>query len=419
MIGHEAMRRVDRLVGVPLCAVFTIFRRMACRVGRRRSEAALRRVLFVQLAESGSMVLADPAMRALAARSGAQPYCVTFARNRESLAIAGTVPPERVFTVRTGSVAELLVDAVRLLRDVRRARIDAVVDLELFSRLTAVLGVLTGVRRRAGFHRFDGVGLYRGDLYTHPLAFNPQLHIAQNYLMLVEALCADRGSPAPRVPTAFLTPEVRRRDIPAPDTDAVRARLASLGVPMDAAPLVLVNANASAMLPQRRWPQGHFVTLVRATLARYRDARVLLTGADDDRDSTSAIAQAVGHERCVDIAGHFSLSELPALFTLGHALVSNDSGPAHFAAVTPLPVIVLFGPETPVLFRPLGDAIVLSANLACSPCVNASNQRRTRCSDNQCMKRIGVAEVFDALCGVLDGRSVPQAGWQSPARVAA
>ncbi len=78
-------------------------------------------------------------------------------------------------------------------------------------------------------------------------------------------------------------------------------------------------------------------------------------------------------------------------------MVSNDSGPAHFAAVTDLPVIVLFGPETPQLFRPLGNATVITAGLACSPCVNVGNQRRSMCTDNQCMKRIPVSQVFAAV----------------------
>ena len=397
---------MDRWLGVPLCAVLSGMRRAARTWWRTRArDQAVRRVLFVQLAESGSMVLADPAMRALAARSGAQAYCLTFAHNRDSLAIAGTVPPERVFVIRTGSLRVLAADAWRFLRDVRRARIDALVDLELFSRLTAALCLMTGVRRRAGFHRFEGVGLYRGDLYTHPLAFNPQLHMAQNYLMLVEALFAEDVPPAPRLPAAMLVPRVRRRELGAEELAAVRDRLVRLGgCPGGDERIVFVNANASAMLPQRRWPQAHFVALVRAALARHAEVRVLLIGAEDDRATTAAIAAEVGDVRCVDIAGLFALGELPALFTLGTALVSNDSGPAHFAAVTALPVIALFGPETPVLFRPLGDATVISAGLACSPCVNAGNQRRTRCNDNQCMQRISVAEVFGALCRVLDAR---------------
>jgi len=403
MIGHDTFRRLDRWLGVPACAALTALRRACRSVRRARPPAphAPRRVLFVQLAESGSMVLADPAIRVLAAR--AEIYCVTFARNLGSLAITGTVDDAHVFLIRTASPAQLVADAWHFLVWVRRRRIDAIVDGELFSRTTAVLCVLTGVRHRVGFHRFDGPGPYRGDLYSHPVAFDPQRHMAQNYLGLVDALL-----PSP-VPPAAPLPRIASRRVSAGELAAVRAKLAAPLGDSATVRLLLVNANASEMLPQRRWPAEHFAALIRHVLVEFGDVRVLLIGADEDRRTTAAIAADVGDRRCIDVAGHFTLAELPALFGLSALMVSNDSGPAHFAAVSALPVIALFGPETPALFRPLGNAVVITAGLACSPCVNAANQRRTRCTDNQCMKRIAVAEVFAAARAVLavGGASAP------------
>lgn len=396
MVDHDALRRLDRWLGVPVCMLLTALRGLCHALGWRRQAPAapLRRVLFIQLAESGSMVLLDPAMRTFAAHSGAQPYCLTFAANRASLAVTGLLAEPYVFTLRTASAAALLADAWRFMVWVRRSEIDAVIDCELFSRLTAALCLLSGVRLRAGFQRCNGVGLYRGGLYTHPVAFNPRLHMAQNYLLLAQALL---GSMLPQAP------QLRPRQVTATELSAVRAKFAAcLPGKDEKARLVLVNANASALLPQRRWPEEHFVALIRNLLGQFADVCVLLIGAAEDAPSTAAIAEKVCDKRCIDVAGLFALDQLPALFSLSAAMVSNDSGPAHFAAVTALPVIVLFGPETPVLFRPLGRATVLSANLACSPCVNVGNQRRTRCNDNQCMKQITVAQVFAATCAVLD-----------------
>ena len=44
------------------------------------------------------------------------------------------------------------------------------------------------------------------------------------------------------------------------------------------------------------------------------------------------------------------MRELLTLYTLADVLVTNDSGPAHFASLTPVHTVVLFGPETPLLF---------------------------------------------------------------------
>lgn len=78
-------------------------------------------------------------------------------------------------------------------------------------------------------------------------------------------------------------------------------------------------------------------------------------------------------------------------------LISNDSGPVHFAALTPIRVVAMFGPETPLLYGPLGEkAVSVSLELACSPCVNLLNHRVSPCTDNQCMKRLPVERVLDA-----------------------
>jgi hypothetical protein len=64
-------------------------------------------------------------------------------------------------------------------------------------------------------------------------------------------------------------------------------------------------------------------------------------------------------------------------------------------------IVVLFGPETPALFgtlSPRNHAIWLG--LACSPCINAWNNRQTACRDNVCMRGISVERVFDTVSRV-------------------
>jgi len=78
-------------------------------------------------------------------------------------------------------------------------------------------------------------------------------------------------------------------------------------------------------------------------------------------------------------------------------MVTNDSGPGHFAAVTDMPTFVIFGPETPALYGSLGKTTPIFAGLACSPCVSASNHRKTACKDNVCLQVIQPLQVFKAV----------------------
>jgi len=61
-------------------------------------------------------------------------------------------------------------------------------------------------------------------------------------------------------------------------------------------------------------------------------------------------ANEIGSDRVIPLAGKTTLRQVLALYTRSEILVTNDSGPAHFASMTPIHVVTLFGPETPALF---------------------------------------------------------------------
>ena len=91
------------------------------------------------------------------------------------------------------------------------------------------------------------------------------------------------------------------------------------------------------------------------------------------------------------------------LYTRSAILVTNDSGPAHFASMTPIRVVALVGPETPALFAARSpNATALWAGIACSPCVNAYNNRQSVCRNNLCMQAITVDEVFEKVARIYD-----------------
>ena len=402
-ISVDTMRRIDRWAGVPLCALATAALKLWWRL-RPVSARPVRRVLFIELSEMGSTLLADPAMRKARDQLGAELYFVIFAQNADSLALAATVPRGNVFTIRSSSLRLLFVDVLKFLLWTRRNAINAAVDLELFSRFSGLLTGLSGAHRRVGFYRFHNEGLYRGDMLTHRVAYNPHIHIAKNFIALVEALLSEM----PTVPftKTIIADEELTIVLPMPST-AARAqllnRIQSLAPNLDAARmrLVLVNPHAGDMLPQRRWMPERFAELIRRLLAANDDILVLITGAPGERAAAESLVAQCAHDRCVSFAGYSAMTDLPALYALAVVMVAGDSGPAHFAAASGLPTVVLFGPETPHLYRPLGSAVPIYAGLACSPCVSASNHRKSPCQDNVCMRAISVTEVFDAVSEIL------------------
>jgi ADP-heptose:LPS heptosyltransferase len=397
-LDTRKLQIIDRFVGVPLCASLTLVRRLTGdRFVPERVEVP-RKVLFVKLAEQGSTVLAYPAIsRAIQLVGRENVFFLVFEENRFILDAMQLIPPENVITIRHKHPLELAWEALRALLRVRRKRLDSAVDLEFFARGSAVLTFLSGARQRVGFHTFFGDGPYRGDLMTHRLSYNPYLHTSQIFLLMVTAL----EQPVPRsgklsVPVPQIEKWVPDFEPTAGEQDQVRSLLrhetGNNGEPQ----IVLLNPNASDLLPLRKWPADRYVSLARRLLDAFPDIYIGLTGAPDEAGPIEAMVQEIGSPRCFSLAGKTTLRQLLVLYTLSELLITNDSGPAHFAAMTQINTLTLFGPETPALFGARTPrAVTIWQALACSPCVNAYNNRQSSCTNNVCMQKITVDHVFD------------------------
>ena len=82
------------------------------------------------------------------------------------------------------------------------------------------------------------------------------------------------------------------------------------------------------------------------------------------------------------------------------ALVSNDSGPMHIGAALGTPTLGLFGPETPVMYAPIGRRTsALWRPPVCSPCINVHDNKVANCvrGHPECLTNLSVEEVHEEL----------------------
>jgi ADP-heptose:LPS heptosyltransferase len=313
------------------------------------------------------------------------------------------VPEQNVITISIKSPLALALGALRAILRARKIDIDAVVDMEFFTRFSAALTFLTGAKSRVGFHTFFGEGPYRGDLMTHRLLYNPHLHTSQMFEAMVEALTRDPAI----LPTFDFKPGAApalAKFHPRPNELAELDALLQRECPaLGSSPLILLNPNAGDLLPLRRWPAPQYVDLARRLLDRYAEVFVALTGAPGEANAVNQLAAEINSPRVIALAGKTTLRQVLVLYLRSLILVTNDSGPAHFASMTPIHVVTLFGPETPELFGARSsNAHIFWKGIACSPCVNAFNNRQTVCRNNVCMQTITVDEVFERITGIYD-----------------
>ena len=401
----DAMRKIDRWVGVPLCFLVSIIIWISIRIRFiKKKNPDLSRVLFIELSEMGSAIIVDPAMRKLQQEGPAELFFAIFEDNYKSLEILQTVPEENCFKMRSSNLFVLAIDVLKFMIWCRQRKINTVIDLELFSRFTALLCALSGARSRIGYASHHDEGLYRGNLMNFPVRYNSHVHVSVNFMSLVNTTLGKHTDPYATTAVSKEELILRKAIINQEDIDLVKDKVQELLPDWKEQRLVLLNVNASDLLPQRRWLPENFAVVARHLLAEFDDILLIGTGAPAERDYVQKVVEMVDDQRFVNSAGVFKFEELVPLYSISELMLTNDSGPAHFAAVTDLKVFVIFGPETPDLYLPLGNAEPFFLGLPCSPCVSAFNHRKTSCTARPCITGISADWIKNRLTSFLKER---------------
>ena len=404
----QTQRQIDRWLGQVLCGVVSLWVRLS---SLWRTPAVMpqdaRHILVILLSEMGSIVLAGPMFAALRQRyPNAAIHILQLKKNQEVTRLLSLTEAAHMHSIDDSSGTALVGDIVRVSARLRAIGMDAVIDCELFSRVSALLSFACGAPVRTGFTPHTQEGLYRGSFITHAIPYNPYQHISLQFLTLVDALQAHS---VPRSKAAPLRSQPQDSALSVPFTPA---ELAAYQVQLtrdhpaaQSKRLVLLYAGGG-ILPERAWPKEHYARVAQGLCQS--GYAVGLIGLKDDAALARELKALVGSALCIDLTGYTrSIRELLMLFYAADLLITNDGGPGHFATLTPIQTLVFFGPETGKLYGPLGKRnVVLESGIACSPCLSAYNHRLTYCDgDNQCLKRIAPDPVLDQALAFLRAHS--------------
>ena len=404
-MGVDALRLLDRMIGLPLCWLLSLVRLLRRLLLPVRSLPPPRRVLIIKLSEMGSTVLAYPAMEALKKRiPGVELFFLVFKNNAAIVDVLSVIPSANIVTVDYGSPYRLLATGLQAMKRLLSEHIDTTIDMDFFSRLTALISFVVCRGNRVGFHRYNDEGLYRGNLLTHRVIYSPQIHPSAAFMALVKSLFESPGDEphyrGPIDPADLTVPTYTPLQ---EEIRSVRAKLAAAGFRQDGnATIILINPNSSDIFPLRKWPLDSFTRLCERLLIEQPRCWLVITGVASERKDAQFIRDRVQSQRCVDFTGQTSFRELLALYDIANLMITNDSGPAHFAALLSLPTIVLFGPETPRLYSPMGTRHkAMYSDFACSPCVSVYNSKKSPCTDNRCLKAISLENVLQEALAML------------------
>ncbi len=156
-------------------------------------------------------------------------------------------------------------------------------------------------------------------------------------------------------------------------------------------PYVVVHPGAS--VPTRAWPPERSAELIETLADRGR--RVVVTGGPDERALTRFVAGAP-RDGVLDLGGHTDLARLADVLAHADAVVVGNTGPAHLAAAVGTPIVSLFAPVVPAArWRPWGVPHILLGDQE-ALCAG-SRARECPVPGHPCLSSVGVDDVLAAL----------------------
>ena len=341
--------------------------------------ATCRSVTFVKLLGGGSLVTAYPCLLAL--RDGGTIRQLRFLGTPRTAAFAEVLGVfDEIIVIPDRTWWGLIWGSLRAMG--RLLRTDAIVDLEIHSRLSTILCLLTLARNRIGAYTDNS--FWRRNVATHLLFYNRRAPVYEFYAQVARLFgcsaapfdaCGER-----------LGARIAARQAPAPEAAAEDLAIAP----------VCSDLARERMLDAAGW---------RAVLARGRGAapRIHVLGGPDDRAEAQRLcgefAAAFPGVEFINHAGSLTLEQSAALLRKVKRLVCVDSALLHLARLLGVATESYWGPTDPAMFlapSAAGRDSVHYRRIGCSPCVHIANVAPCQ-GRNICMRF-----AVDPECGLDD-----------------
>ena len=348
------------------------------------------KILILQLAGIGDLVLATPTLKALRTRFK-DAYIGLLVISRTAQLIKGCPDIDDLFVldIRDTSLRNLLkkgafIKVYKTTKELRKKRFDMLINLEHISSWIgsfkiAVLFWLIGAKYRVG-RDTDKRGFFLN--FKIRENSNEPKHAVEANLDVARALGANIEKITLEVPIfeedkTYISNFLAQRGVS--DTD------------------LLVGLNPGTYRPYGRWFKERWTQLAH-WLIEERGYKVIITGGEGEREMINEIANLTEKKSAIT-ATDFTLKQFSALLERLNLFIASDTGPMHIAAAMQPPLIALFGPGDIHKFSPYchsNNCMVVRKEVDCQrPCY------KFRCNDRKCMELITIDDVINAVKRVL------------------
>lgn len=336
------------------------------------------KILLIELAGIGDVVLSSPAIRNLrTCYADSSIYFLTYPGPAQI--VKNSPYLDEVFIIKKG--AGRFFSNFRVLNKLRSLTIDIAVNLYLHHTLRGVVNMATLmkiIRPRKTFGRnTDGKGFFY-DIKIDD-SMNSTRHDAEYKLDLIKALGCN----------------IKDKQLEIWPEDSAKIEVEGLLEKNSvSASDFLIGINPGATRLSHRWDWENFAKVGEVLAGKYK-AKIVITGSRNEKELAEKILHKIS-DSVIDTTGN-SLAQLTAVIKRCSLYITNDTGPMHIANALRIPLVAIMGPgimKTSPYQKE--NCIILRKDVECWPCY------KFRCKDMKCLNLVTVNEVIEASKKLLE-----------------
>ena len=330
------------------------------------SNVAPKKILVCKFLGMGSIIQSTSLLLSL--KNNFPSSEIIFLSSKSNKQLLEMIPViDKTVLIDDKNLFSIAAETLRIIRLLRREKIDLYFDLEPHSYFSKIVCILSRAKIRNGFKKDDDKT--NVPIYENEIDFKSGVSLHESYLKMASMSGCN-----------LITKELY--SFPG-------------GMENVSGDYVVVNVNASDLRIERRWPKTNFAELLSSLTTNFPALNFVLSGSESERVYVNSVINLIppaNRSRIRTVAGEQTLEQLFALIRGAKLVITNDTGPMHISFALKRPTLALFGPASPLQYNCPVNSSGIYHKVNCSPCVHLSVTPPCK-GDNRCMKQISVGEV--------------------------